>query len=112
MTEPTGGQKILYYTLGVTPPAVSRSWVERDISTTGWKVRRLLQVWLGIVLGLAVVYPVLRGFSWDTEWQVRMLGAAIGGAIAGLLQATVMADYVRRRALSCYRKKWDRQLAR
>ena len=56
--EPTAREKFLYYTLGITPPAISREWVERDINSAGWQVRRFLQVWIGMAFGLAVVGPL------------------------------------------------------
>ena len=114
MTEPTPWQKVGYYALGLTPPAVSREWVERDIDTTGWQVRRLLQIWIGTVIGLAIIGPIVVGMSlevWKGQLAALMAGALIGGIIVGVLQATVLADYIRRRTLSYYRKKWDTQLS-
>ncbi len=36
-----------------------------------------------------------------------VIGAVIGGVIAGLLQMTVLADFLRRRSLRYYERRWD-----
>ena len=111
--EPTGWQKFKYYTLGLTLPAETREWVERDVKTAGWQVRRLFQVWVGILIGLAILGPIIRGLSWEA-WKGQstevMLGVLIAGIVAGVLQATVLADHARQWTLAYYRKKWDRSL--
>ena len=48
---------------------------------------------------------------WRSTVPGVLLGGLIGGAIAGVLQATVFADYLRRRAMEYYEKKWRRQLS-
>lgn len=103
MIEPSGRQRFLYLTLGLTPPAATREWVEHDIASTGFMVRRALQVLFGLVLGFSIS-TLLLGGSW---WMV--LGGFLGGLIVALLQATVLAGYVRRRTLRYYEAKWDRQ---
>jgi hypothetical protein len=105
MTEPSGSQKFLYYTLGITPPAVTRDWVELDVASTGFIVRRALQVLVGLVIGFSISAALIGGSGWT------VLGGFIGGLIGAFLQATILADYVRRRTLSYYRKKWDRRLS-
>lgn len=111
--EPTGWQKFRYYTLGLTLPVSYRDWVEHDVETTDWQVRRFFQVLVGILIGLAIIGPVIRGLAWEAwKGQVTevMLGVLIAGIIGAVLQATVLADHARRWTLSYYRKKWNRQL--
>ena len=115
MTEPTARQKVLYYSLGLTPPADSRDWVERDIHSAGWQIRRVLQVCVGVTTG-AIVAVLLSGMLPPTGRGVAvedtLIRAAIAGLILGILQATIMADYFRRRTLAYHDKKWTRQLTR
>lgn len=113
MIEPTGWRKVVYYTLGHTPPAATREWVERDVHTTGWQVRRLFQFWVGILVGIAILGPVIKGLSWD-PWKGQseelLLGVLFAGIIGGVLQATVFAGHVRHWTLAYYRRRWERQL--
>lgn len=39
-----------------------------------------------------------------------LIGGLIGGIIGVLIQATFSPDFIRRRALAYYRKRWDREL--
>ena len=103
--EPTGWERFKYYTLGLTPAPVSRSWVERDIASRAYLVRRALQVLFGLVMGFWISSRLTGGSGWV------VVGGLIGGLIGGVLQMTVLDSYVRRRALSYYRKRWDRQLS-
>ena len=109
MIEPTGREKFLYYTLGLTPPAISREWVERDVQTTGWLLRRALTIWISTVIGALLIALLLAGPVAARGYDLvpGIIGACIGGFIGGILQATVLADYIRRRTLSYYRRKWD-----
>jgi hypothetical protein len=106
-------QRFKYYTLGLTPPAVSREWVERDIASSGYLLRRALTIWVSTVLGAVLISLLLAGPAsargYDMRWSI--IGVCIGGFIGGVLQATVLADYIRRRTLTYYRKRWDRQLS-
>lgn len=113
MTEPTPSQKLLYYTLGLTPSVVSRQWVERDLQTVGWRIRLLAQYWIGSVVGIAIIAGLVGALSpgpWHALIKGSVIGMAIGGFIGGLLRATVLANYVRRRTLAYYEKRWARQL--
>ena len=103
MTEPSGRQRFLYLVFGLAPPAATREWVEHDIASTGFLVRRALQVLIGLVLGFSISVVVLGG-----SWGI-VLGGFLGGLIVALLQMTVLAGYVRRRTLGYYEAKWDRQ---
>ena len=102
MTEPSSREKILYCTLGITPPALSREWVENDVASSGFIIRRALQLLVGLVLGFSISAALIGGNRWT------VVGGFIGGLIGAFLQVTVLAAYVRRRTLSYYRKKWDR----
>ena len=103
MNEPSRREKVLYYTLGITPPASSREWVERDVHSVGWRVRRGAQLWVGMLIGVGLVVWLTDGRAMPAA-----LGAAIGGLIAAIIQGTVMAGSLRRRQLAYHRKRWDR----
>lgn len=103
MIEPKSRQKFLYLTLGLAPPASRREWVEHDIASMGFLLRRALQVLIGLVLGFSIS-AVLVGGSGSL-----VLGGFLGGLFVSVLQMTVFAGYVRRRALRYYEAKWDRQ---
>ena len=105
LVEPSPRQKFLYYTLGLTPPVSSREWVEQDVASMGFIIRRALQLLVGLVIGFSISTALIGGSGWT------ILGGFIGGLIGALVQMTFLAGYVRRRTLSYYRKKWDRQLA-
>ena len=110
MTEPSGRQKFLYYAFGVAPPVTARAWVERDLCSSAWRIRRAMQCWTGTSIGLALVVLVLGGVDarpWGVSIKGSLIGVTIGGFLGGILQATVMADYVRRRHLSVYARKWN-----
>ena len=105
MTEPGRRQKVLYYTLGITPPAASREWVERDVHSIGWRLRRGAQLWIGTLMGAGLVIWLAD----DSSAVPAAIGAAIGGLIAAILQGTVMAGYLRRRQIDYHRKRWERR---
>jgi membrane protein YdbS with pleckstrin-like domain len=104
MVEPSSWQKFGYYTLGLAPPAVSREWVEKDVGSTGFVVRRALVLVASITIGFTISAALIGGSRWS------VLGGFIGALFVAFLQMTVLADSVRRRSLSYYRKKWDRHL--
>ena len=106
MIEPGGRERFLYFTLGLAPPAATREWVERDIASTGFLVRRSLVLLTAMVIGFSVSATVMGGSAWT------VLGGFIGGLIAAVFQMTVLADYVRKRTLRYYDKKWKRQSIR
>ena len=103
MTEPRGRDRFLYFTLGVAPPAATREWVEHDIASTGFLVRRAVVLLIAMVIGFSVSAALIGESSWT------VLGAFVGGLIVAVFQMTVLADYVRERALRYYDKKWKRQ---
>ena len=110
MSEPSGRQKLLYYAFGVAPPVTARAWVERDVGTSAWRIRRAMQLWAGTLIGVGVVVLVLGGVDarpLGVPIKGSLIGVAIGGFLGGILQATVMADHVRRRHLSVYARKWN-----
>lgn len=113
MAEPTGWEKFKYYTLGLMPPAVSREWVERDVQTNGWLLRRALTIWISTWLGAVLFALLIDGPASARGYDVgpSIIGVCIGGFIGGILQVTVLASYIRRRTMSYYEKKWDRQLS-
>lgn len=103
MLAPSGRQRFLYLAFGVAPPAATHEWVERDIATGAFLVRRALQLVVGLVLGFWISVTLLGGSLW------MVFGGFLGGLIVAFFQSTVLAGYVRRRALGYYEKKWDRK---
>lgn len=106
MSEPRTSQKVLYYTLGVALPAEARDWVERDINTRAFVIRR------AAVMIVAILVGFLIGVWLFEAHPSILIGAFIGASLVGFLQMTVLADYVRRRSLRYYERKWNRHPAR
>ena len=100
---PSGRDKVLYYALGLTPPVDHADWVRRDVGRRAWKLRRGFQFAAGTVLG-----GLLAGVFLELSPGL-ILGAITGAAIGAVLQMTLMQDYVCRRALAYYEKRWSKQ---
>lgn len=111
MTEPTGWQRFRYYTLGLTPSVASREWVEHDVQSSEWLLRRALTIWISTWLGAVLFAWLIDGPASARGYNVgpSIIGVCIGGFIGGILQITLFAGYIRRRTMAYYEKKWDRQ---
>ena len=112
---PSRGRRILYYTLGLTPPAETRAWVEADLDTIAWRIRRGMQMFTGTLVGLLIGgwgLALISDVVWARTGPWILIGGLIGGTLGAVLQATVMAPSIRRNCLAQYRKRWTRQLER
>ena len=101
--RPRGREAFLYYTLGLTPSVEHADWVRRDVASTAWQVRRALQGTAGLILGVLIA-AALVGLR-----PGLMAGSIIGAIIAFGIQVLFMGDYVRRRTMSYYERRWSKQ---
>ena len=100
---PSGRDKALYYALGLTPPVRHADWVRRDVGSTSWHIRRAIQWTVGALLGVLIA-TLLFG-----PRPALIAGTIIGSIIGFIIQLTLMQDYVRRRTLDYYEKRWNKQ---
>lgn len=103
--KPEGRARVLYYLIGIAPPAKCSEWVRRDVQTGGWLWRRVGQSTLSVALGFVVSTILLDASPW------MLVGMALGLGIAGLLELTVWASWIRERSMRYYEKRWNRTQA-
>lgn len=90
---PTGRHKVLYYVLGLTPPAEHAEWVRRDVASARWLVRRGAGFAVGFLLGGLIVGALL-----DSSLEI-LWGVVVGGVLGSVIQLTVMRASAHARVL-------------
>lgn len=103
MTAPTGRKKILYYILGLTPSVEHAEWVRNDVASDQWLVRRAVQVFAGLMLGM-LIGATIFGYR-----PGLIVGAILGSVIGSLIMVVFKPDFLRRRTLVYYEKRWEKQ---